>query len=159
VIVAFDGSAEARAAVEAAADLFPGRELLIVSVWEAGLGLLANTADPDWVAYAPDPQYVEAVDHAQEQHSVEAADGGVQLAIRAGAKARGIPVQDSADVAQTVVALAEEHDAAAVVIGSRGRGGVRGYFGSTSRRLLHDSTRPVLVVRAAPVNGKDRSPE
>ena len=34
------------------------------------------------------------------------------------------------------------------MIGSRGLGGVRSLFGSTSRTLLHESDRPVLVVRA-----------
>jgi hypothetical protein len=39
VVVAFDGSDEARGAVTTAAALFRGRRLLVVSVWEPGLAM------------------------------------------------------------------------------------------------------------------------
>jgi nucleotide-binding universal stress UspA family protein len=46
------------------------------------------------------------------------------------------------------VAVAEDRDARAIVVGSRGLGGFKARFlGSTSRKLLHDTHRPVLVVR------------
>jgi nucleotide-binding universal stress UspA family protein len=35
-----------------------------------------------------------------------------------------------------------------LVIGSRGLGGVKALFGSTSRSLLQETDRPVLVVKA-----------
>jgi nucleotide-binding universal stress UspA family protein len=57
-------------------------------------------------------------------------------------------VADAADIAETIVATAAQRDAAAIVIGSRGLGRIRSLLGSTSRRLLHDSDRPVLVVRS-----------
>jgi nucleotide-binding universal stress UspA family protein len=52
-------------------------------------------------------------------------------------------------VADTIAAIAEQRDAAALVVGARGMGRVKSAFvGSTSRRLLHDTRRPLLVVRA-----------
>jgi Universal stress protein family len=39
VLVAYDGSAESRAAVRSAVTLFPGRRLIVVTVWEPGLAM------------------------------------------------------------------------------------------------------------------------
>jgi len=60
-----------------------------------------------------------------------------------------LPVPDSVNVADAVNAVADQRDAAALVVGSRGLGAVKSRFlGSTSRRLLDESRRPVLIVRA-----------
>jgi len=49
--------------------------------------------------------------------------------------------------AEALVEAAEERDADLVVVGSRGRGAVaRVLLGSTTDRVVHVSTRPVLVV-------------
>jgi nucleotide-binding universal stress UspA family protein len=56
---------------------------------------------------------------------------------------------EGVNVAETLIAIAEERDAAAIVVGSRGLGAVKSrLLGSTSRKVLHDTRRPVLVVRA-----------
>ena len=56
---------------------------------------------------------------------------------------------DDSTIADTVVALAEQHQAAAVVVGTRGRGRVKSaLFGSTSRAVLHEAHCPVVVVPA-----------
>ena len=69
VLVAFDGSPEARAAVTAAAGLFPARRLLIVSVWEPGLALAVEPAyDLTGGGPAlPSAEEISAVDHAQHE--------------------------------------------------------------------------------------------
>jgi nucleotide-binding universal stress UspA family protein len=150
-VVAFDGSAEARAAVAAAVELFPGRRLVIVSVWEPGLALaLAPTRDLSGVGYPPPTaEEVEALDRVQHDHAVEMAEAGVALARELGATAEPDPVADEVHVADTIAAVAERVDACAVVVGSRGLGRVRSrLFGSTSREVLQRSGRPVLVVKA-----------
>jgi len=150
-VVAFDGSAEARAAITSAVALFPGRPLVVVSVWEPGLALaLAPTRDMTGVGYPPpSAAEVAALDDAQENHAVEVADAGVALARELGATAEANPVPDEAHVADTLAAVAERVDACAIVVGSRGLGGVRSrLFGSTSREVLQRSGRPVLVVKA-----------
>jgi nucleotide-binding universal stress UspA family protein len=150
-VVAFDGSDEARAALSAAVELFPGRKLVIVSVWEPGLALaLAPTRDLTGVGYAPpSAAEVAALDRAQQNHAVEMADAGAALARGLGATAEPDPVADEADVADTIAAVAERVDACAIVVGSRGLGRVRSrLFGSTSREVLNRSGRPVLVVKA-----------
>ena len=154
VVVAFDGSSESERALRAAATLFRGHPLLVVSVWEPGLAAVMTTPDaagmyPGGSVFAyPDAQQIEAVDHIHHDHAGAVAEAGAAIARELGADARALPVQDSEGVADTVVAVAEEHDAIALAIGARGRGTLRSLFGSTSRRLLHESRRPVLVVRA-----------
>jgi nucleotide-binding universal stress UspA family protein len=150
-VVAYDGSDEARAAVEAAVALFAGRRLLVVSVWEAGLAqAVAPLRDPTGVGYPiSTPAEAAAIDEIQHDHADRAAAEGAALARNLGANAEPLSVADEADVAETLAVIADEHNAAALVIGSRGLGRVKSsLFGSTSRELLRRTGRPVLVVRA-----------
>jgi nucleotide-binding universal stress UspA family protein len=150
VVVAYDGSPEAEAAVRAAAQLFGERRLVIVSVWEPGLAAaMAPLRDPTGIGYAPPaPEEMIAVDQAQRDHAQEAAEAGAQLARSLGATAEAYPVPDEADIADTLAGIAEHCDAGALVVGSRGLGYVKSrLLGSTSRQLLERSDRPVLVVR------------
>jgi hypothetical protein len=82
VVVAFDGSAEARAAIAGAVTLFPGRRVVVVSVWEPGLALaLAPTRDMTGIGYPPPSvEEVEALDEVQQDHALEAAEAGATLA-------------------------------------------------------------------------------
>jgi nucleotide-binding universal stress UspA family protein len=153
VVVAFDGSPEATEAVRAAAKLFRDRLLVVVTVWEPALAIAATMMPISEVGGAsympPAPEEVEAVDKAQLEHAQAAADAGARIATEAGATAEALPVPDSTDVAHTILATVEQRDAAALVVGSRGMGRVKSAFvGSTSNRLLHETRRPVLVVRA-----------
>jgi nucleotide-binding universal stress UspA family protein len=151
VVVAFDGSAESEAAMRAAAELFGTHPLLIVSVWEPGLAAaMAPLRDPTGIGYAPPSvEEMAAVDRAQRDHAIEAVETGARLARELGVEAETYPVADEADVADTIAAIAERRRACAVVVGSRGLGGVRSkLFGSTSRELLRRMECPVLVVKA-----------
>src|SRR5215212_6843002 len=77
VVVAYDGSAEAQAAVRTAATLFTGRSVRVVSVWEPELGLAMMTPDLTGVSYIPpDPEAVASVEEAQRDHAAGMADTG-----------------------------------------------------------------------------------
>jgi nucleotide-binding universal stress UspA family protein len=89
-----------------------------------------------------------SIDRSQRDHAVTVAEAGASAARELGATAEALAVADEVDIAATLVGVAHKHDACAVVIGSRGLGRVKGLFGSTSRALLEQSERPVLVVRA-----------
>jgi nucleotide-binding universal stress UspA family protein len=153
VVAAYDGSPAAQAAMRAAGELFRGRTVDVVSVWEPGLAMLASTTqDPSGLAYLPPrPEDVAVLDQIGHDHAAELADAGAALVREAGGIARARPVRDGVDVADTLATIAEEVDAAAIVLGSRGLRGLRSaMLGSTSRKLLHDVQRPVLIVRTPP---------
>jgi nucleotide-binding universal stress UspA family protein len=151
VVVAYDGSAESRAAVRVAAELFATHRLVIACVWEPGLAMaLAASSDPTGIGYSPPTgEAMAAMDRVQKDHAVEVAEDGVRLARESGATAEAYPVADETDIARTVSELAARLDAGAIVVGSRGLGAVRSkLLGSTSAALLHHASTPVLVVRA-----------
>ena len=151
VLVAYDASAEAQAALREAVALFGQRPLIVASVWEAGLGAmtLAPPVGEPGMSRMPDPDEVAAIDRGESDHARDVAEAGARLARELGATAEALSVPDSVDVAGTLVAIAEERDARAIVVGSRGLGAIKArMLGSTSRKLLHDTHRPVLVVRA-----------
>lgn len=54
---------------------------------------------------------------------------------------------DPSDVWSAIVRIAEEQDAALIVVASRGHSGLRAtLLGSVSDGVVHHATRPVLVV-------------
>lgn len=76
-----------------------------------------------------------------------ALDAGVELAAAAGIDANVVIV--AGDAADEIVAYADMIDADLIVIGSRGRGAVKGLLlGSVSQAILHEARRPVLVARS-----------
>jgi nucleotide-binding universal stress UspA family protein len=150
VVLAYDGSAEAEAALREAVALFGQRPLIVASVWEPGLAMVSMMppAGEPSMGYMPDPEQVAAIDRAQSGRAGDVAQAGARLARELGATAEALSVPDSLNVADTLIAIADEHDARAIVVGSRGLGGIKArVLGSTSRKLLHDTHRPVLVVR------------
>jgi nucleotide-binding universal stress UspA family protein len=153
VVIAYDGSEVARAAVRHAAELFRGRPAVLATVWEPGLAMeRVATSDPlDPVAPPPDFETIEAIDRAQREHAVRVAREGAELARSLGLAAEPEAEPDEVDVADTLMKLARERGAAAVVVGSHGISGLRSrILGSVSRKLIEHCDRPVVVIRDEP---------
>lgn len=149
VVVSFDGSEPSAAALRVAVAELPGRHFLVVSVWEPGLttAMLAP-GDVTGIPRMPDLDQVATVDRLQRDHATAVAEAGVAMVQELGATAEAVAERDDLSVAATVTAVAERCDAALIVVGSRGLGAVKArLLGSTTRRLLQQSHRPVLVVR------------
>ena len=147
-LIAFDGSAPARQAVAAAAVLLKPRATLVLTVWEAALAHAAVAQPPD-VAMSPvvDPSAVLALDEALRGHAERVANDGAELARSLGLDAEPLAVADVGDIARTIAEAAREHNAATIVVGSRGLSGLRERFeGSTSRGVVKHAPCPVLVV-------------
>jgi nucleotide-binding universal stress UspA family protein len=150
-VVAYDSSEPARAAVRTAASVLAGRTLLVVTVWEPGLAMtMASVRDPTGLAYGlPSAEQMATIDRVERDAATASAMEGARIARELGATAMPLPIPDDVDAAATIVAVAQEHDACAIVVGSRDLGRVAAQvLGSTSRELLRRADRPVMVVKA-----------
>ena len=151
VLIAYDGSDLAKAALGHAAELLPGRRAVIATVWEPGLAAAAPVGQPDSLGFGslpPDPATVEAVDDAQRDRASHMAAEGAELARSLGLEAEAHPVPDELDIADTLLEIARERKAAAIAVGSHGVSGLRSRLvGSVARKLIEHADRPVLVIR------------
>ena len=155
LLIAYDGSPPARAALARAAALFPGRAAVIVTVWEPGLaGVVPDPGGIGGPATPIDLTVVKEVDDAMAGHAESVAADGVERARAAGLPAEAVSTQDDSNVAETIAEIAEQRDAVVVVVGSRGLSGLKArLLGSTSESILHHCRRPVLVVRGDEAEG------
>jgi nucleotide-binding universal stress UspA family protein len=142
IVVAYDGSDPAKAAIEAAgAVLEPGRRVLVLTVWEP------ITAVPFWGAPLGTAagSLVEEVAANAKAIAVE----GATLAESSGLAAEP-EVREGSPVWRTITRFAEDEDAELIVIGSHGRSGL-GYVmaGSVATAVMHHADCSVLVSRTA----------
>src|SRR3954454_12938005 len=98
VVVAYDGSDAAANAVRQTAALFPGRDVIVATVWEPGLtAMVSPPIDPmGGGTVLPDPATAKAVDDAEQDHAVRVAQGGAELARSLGLAAEPHPMADEA---------------------------------------------------------------
>ena len=146
ILIAYDGSAGAEAAIDEAGRLFPGWRAVVVSVWWS-----VRSAAPGGRVVLPDEMIrtaVENLDAAACQVAADTAERGVEQARAAGLDAGAAVERADPNVAATLVRMAHDREVAAVVVvGSRGRSGLRAaLLGSVSNAVVHHCRRPVLVV-------------
>lgn len=141
LLIAYDGSTSARAAIEATAGLFPGVQTIELYARQPLEGLAAHLEGH------PALEELRQLDAATLDTSEDIASEGATYATELGLAAEG-RVSSSMQTASAAIALvAEEVDAAVVILGSRGRGGVRSaLLGSTSTNVLHHTGRATLVI-------------
>jgi nucleotide-binding universal stress UspA family protein len=139
ILICYDGSAEADRAIDAAAELFGRRRAVVLDV-----GPLVTTAE-SLAAIGPVTP-AAAFEGLNEDDAEQRAQAGVEKARRA-----GFDAEPRAEVAaptwEEIVDVADEIDAAVIVLGSRGRHGAREAFeGSVSHDVAAHAGRPVLIV-------------
>jgi nucleotide-binding universal stress UspA family protein len=140
LLVATDGSEPAKHAAR-----FAGR---IASRFDGAVRAVSVIQEPSvWIG--TDAYLATAgirSDRAYE-HARRISDEAASLATQNGC-ARVEAMVEIGDPARTIVALAEEYKAHAIVMGRRGTGNVSGLFlGSVSTRVSHLSDRTVITVR------------
>jgi nucleotide-binding universal stress UspA family protein len=146
VVIAYDGSPAADRAIEVAGTLLPGREALVVHVYESQY---RDSRAVRALAHGEVADIVKALDQALTDEAAETTQRGVDRARAAGLDARGETIEASSGVWRTLVGLVRERGAALVVTGSRGIGGARSVLlGSVSSGLVHNAEVPVLVAHA-----------
>jgi nucleotide-binding universal stress UspA family protein len=149
ILLATDGSREAELAARTAADLAEktGSELHLVHVFgiaPVGPPVYPEATDLQGVEYEAE---AEERQRTSEQRAREVLEAEVEkLRSAGGMVAQGHLIEGR--VAPEVVALAEEIGAGLIVMGSRGRRGVRrALMGSVSDSVVRHAHCPVLVVR------------
>jgi nucleotide-binding universal stress UspA family protein len=151
ILLATDGSREAELAARTAADLAEktASELHLVHVF--GIApwypiYPEATAPGEWVAQE-DPMLEEDLQRTSEQRAREVLDTEVEKARSAGATVAQAYLREGG-IATEIVTLAEDIGAGLIVMGSRGRGGIRrALMGSVSDSVVRHAHCPVLVVR------------
>jgi nucleotide-binding universal stress UspA family protein len=149
IVIGFDGSESSQRAIREAGALLGTRHALVVTVWEPGLAYAASgPSSLDLPAAPVDVTTATEIDNALDQRAHRLADEGAALARESGfVSAEPVVVPDESNVAETIVALARERDAQAIVVGSRGLSGLKARLaGSTSRHVLQHADRPVVVI-------------
>lgn len=141
VVVGTDGSPTAEEAVRQAGDLAAaaGARLVVVSAYEHHRG-----DHPPDVAEEDVPAELRWI--ITDQAQAEAlANAGREVARAAGAS--GVVVRASAgDAAGVLIDVAEEFDADAIIVGSRGLTGAGRFLGSVASTVAHHAPCDVLVV-------------
>ncbi len=150
ILICYDGSADAQAAIDQVAELMPGCEVTVLTIWEtlletmtrngalgAGLGMVGMEDDA-----GADSTIRRAADDTAAQ--------GAQRASAAGLVAQPRIADRKGDMAAAILTAAGDVDAGLIVLGTRGLAGVKSLvLGSVSRAVLHHSDRAVMVVPSA----------
>lgn len=142
VVIAYDGSERAATAISAAAAaLPPGRQALVVCVWQ-----------PVDVGFTPaDGRHLDADNAADVRRSAEQTAGyGAELAAEAGFAVCSKAVEAS-PTWRGIVATAKEHHASLIVLGPHRRNGLLGHLqGSVAAAVVAHTDIPVLIVPQVP---------
>jgi nucleotide-binding universal stress UspA family protein len=135
LVVATDGSRSGERAVATALDLASRFDAAVHAV---------SVVDPERMAEVPDETAEETRDALHERAS-SAADA---VAEQAPAPIEVSTVVREGRPADAIVDYADEADADAVALGTRGRGGDEGFvLGSVAEAVVRTCERPVLTVR------------
>ncbi len=144
-ILAYDGSASSKHAVSEAAELLRRRPAIAATVWLTARYVVgaAMVAVPDEVVH----RGAAALDEATRVRAVGDASEAAAAMTSAGWSCSATAIETSRNVPAGIVDAADEHDAAVIVTGTRGRSRVvAALLGSNAESILRTAGRPVLLV-------------
>jgi nucleotide-binding universal stress UspA family protein len=147
VLFGYDGSAHSRSAIERAGELLRPGPAVVATAWNTfeGQASAALMALPGNVVRGA----IEDLDSANREEAEELAAKGAELARAAGFEAEPRVLRAAGPYFASLLHCADELDASAIVVGSRGRSRMAAaVLGSVSTGVLHRTRRPVLIVRA-----------
>ena len=144
ILIAYDGSEDAKSAITTAGELLTPGPALVVTIWPAAERVVTTSAGA--ATYA---RMLGEMDDLERTNARATAVEGAALAREVGFDASPLVARSDRNVWRAILDLSAEHDARAIVVGSRGQGGLSGVLlGSVPGRVVHHADRPVLVVRA-----------
>lgn len=114
-----------------------------MTIWPAAERVVSTSAGA--ATYAP---IFGEIDELERINARATAEEGAALAREVGFDANPLVARSDRNVWRAILDLGAEHDARAIVVGSRGQGGLSDVLlGSVPGRVVHHADRPVLVVR------------
>ena len=149
ILVCYDGSADAQAAIDRAGELFNGEPAIVLTVWVPFIEVMAHNASG--LAFAPGMVDIEQIDTASEKNAQARAEEGAERARQGGLGAEPrTRAQPAAGVSGAILAEAADNGASVIVVGTRGLRGLKSVMlGSVSHAVLNHAELPVLVVPSA----------
>lgn len=158
ILLSYDGSADAQAAIDRVALLMPGARATVVTVWEPYIDQLTRTGSLGMgygmVGSDADSQ---RIDENNKGAALQKATEGAERATAAGLVATPQCATREGSVANTILRTAEELDADLIAMGTRGLGGVMSFLlGSVSHGVVQHADRAVLVVPSPTVADERR---
>ena len=145
VVVGYDGSPAAAAAIDAGALLFPGAHGWITYLWVPPFAS-EQVRKRLWAQARNIDDLIAAEDREGEREARRITAMGVTLARAAGWDAEPLLERTYAAEGTAIAQTAEKLDADVVVVAARGLGGTDAVLGSVSDMVVHYCSRPVLVV-------------
>lgn len=145
ILICYDGSRDARAAIESAAQLFPAASATVLTVWEPFAEVVARTT----VGFGLIPAIPDEteIDEASRKAAEKTAAEGAELAHQRGLAAEPQTCSQATTIARALLVEAGRLGADAIVMGSRGLTGVKSLLlGSVSHELVQHADRTVVVV-------------
>jgi nucleotide-binding universal stress UspA family protein len=145
ILICYDGSDDAKAAVESASVLFSGERAVVLTVWESFVDLFTRT--PGGLSFGGSvPTDEVELGRVSREHAEHEAQEGATLAREGGIDAAATVRARSGTVADTILTEADGIDADAIVLGSRGLGGVASLLiGSVSHAVIQSADRTVVT--------------
>ena len=139
VILCYDGSADAKSAIDRAGALLKSSPAVVLAVWEPFIDVIARAGLG--MAYAGTDWHGDEVDAASERSATALAEEGAARARELGLDAQPRTTARNGSVAGAILDVADELDAEAIVLGSRGLTGLsRCCWGASRTRCC---SRPI----------------
>jgi nucleotide-binding universal stress UspA family protein len=140
IVVGADTSTESDMAIDwARAVATPDTRIVLVHAWEIPIVTGYDVVIPI------DPNEIEGLAGAALDEVIERiGDDRLEAVLEQG------------HAGKALLSVADEHDAAMIVVGHRGKGRMSMMLGSTANYVIHHSTRPVIVVRGDHVGAPER---
>jgi nucleotide-binding universal stress UspA family protein len=153
ILLCYDGSEDAAAAIEGVAPHFAGRPAVVACFWQP----FAQVARRFAISLLEVVQDASTINARETELAQKLAEQGAAIATAAGFVAEGRAIEVSKPIDEAIIAYAEEIDTPVIVIGSRGRSGIGSMLlGDVAHDVVQRATRIVMVVPSPRLSGRRR---